>query len=339
MTHIAILGSGSGVIAGAYELRNLLPSDVDITVISDSDNFYSVPSYSWVAVGWSQRQSSHFLAIADLNQWNISVIQQEIMRIEPQQNQIHFHNGQRLSYDYLIIASEPEHSWSAMPIVAAGSQVYSVCSLQHAEQTYHHFQQLLQDPKPVVIGALANGHCLAAAYDYALVVDSELRQQGLREQIPLTFVTSYSPQTRQSQAEAFMAEQLANHDIPWLSNVAIEHIEGEYLQYYYPQHPYKQLHDLSFSHAVLLPPLRAPSPVADVAGLCDTQGLVQVDKHQRSVSYGNIFAAGKCVAAAGHVYHPQLTFDGEHEIKAMWTAITCNIYAELAGMLPEVVGF
>lgn len=52
MAHIAIIGAGIGGLPCAYELREQLDSQHQITVINNRDHFQFTPSNPWLAVGW-----------------------------------------------------------------------------------------------------------------------------------------------------------------------------------------------------------------------------------------------------------------------------------------------
>jgi sulfide:quinone oxidoreductase len=56
MAHIVIMGAGLGGMPAAYEMREALPKEHQVTVVSAVDYFQFVPSNPWVAVGWRKRE-------------------------------------------------------------------------------------------------------------------------------------------------------------------------------------------------------------------------------------------------------------------------------------------
>jgi sulfide:quinone oxidoreductase len=56
MANIVIMGAGIGGMPAAYEMRELLPKEHTVTVVSAMDFFQFVPSNPWVAVGWRKRE-------------------------------------------------------------------------------------------------------------------------------------------------------------------------------------------------------------------------------------------------------------------------------------------
>jgi sulfide:quinone oxidoreductase len=55
MAHIVIMGAGLGGMPAAYEMREALPKEHQVTVVNAVDYFQFVPSNPWVAVGWRKR--------------------------------------------------------------------------------------------------------------------------------------------------------------------------------------------------------------------------------------------------------------------------------------------
>ena len=60
MSHIVVLGAGTGGMPAAYELQAELGKDHKITVVNASENFQFVPSNPWVGVGWRKRNDITF---------------------------------------------------------------------------------------------------------------------------------------------------------------------------------------------------------------------------------------------------------------------------------------
>jgi sulfide:quinone oxidoreductase len=91
--------------------------------------------------------------------------------------------------------------------------------------------------------------------------------------------------------------------------------------------------------SMLLPAFTGVDAVAGVEGLCNPRGFVNVDKHQRSTRYPNIFAAGVCVAIAPPEPTPVPTGVPKtgFMIESMVTATARNIASLIAGEQPSAV--
>jgi len=60
MAHVVVLGAGTGGMPCAYELKEKLGSQHQVTVINSNEYFQFTPSNPWVAVGWRDRKSITF---------------------------------------------------------------------------------------------------------------------------------------------------------------------------------------------------------------------------------------------------------------------------------------
>ena len=60
MAHVVVLGAGTGGMPCAYELRDALGKEHEITVVNERSYFQFVPSNPWVAVGWRTRDDICF---------------------------------------------------------------------------------------------------------------------------------------------------------------------------------------------------------------------------------------------------------------------------------------
>ena len=59
-----------------------------------------------------------------------------------------------------------------------------------AEAAGEAYEKFLKNPGPIVIGAVQGASCFGPAYEFAMIVDTDLRKRKLRDRVPMTFVTS-----------------------------------------------------------------------------------------------------------------------------------------------------
>jgi len=48
----------------------------------------------------------------------------------------------------------------------------------------------VKDPGPIVVGAVQMASCFGPAYEFAFIMDADLRKRKIRDKVPMTFVTS-----------------------------------------------------------------------------------------------------------------------------------------------------
>ena len=154
MAHIIVLGAGTGGMPAAYELRAHLGQEHQITVVNAVDYFQFVPSNPWVAVGWRERDAITFPIRPHLEKKGIAFVAQPVKRIDAEGNALELANGERLTYDYLVITTGPKLSFDEVPGAGPAGHTHSICTVDHAETTWADYQNFVQDPGPVIVGAM-----------------------------------------------------------------------------------------------------------------------------------------------------------------------------------------
>jgi sulfide:quinone oxidoreductase len=341
MAHIVVMGAGIGGMPAAYELRSLLPKEHKVTVVSATDFFQFTPSNPWVAVGWRDRASITLQIAPLLERKGIAFIPKAVTAIDPAGSQLTLDGGQTLGYDYLVITTGPKLSFEEVPGAGPnGGHTHSVCTVGHAEMFFQDYQKFLEAPGPIVVGAMPGASCFGPAYEFALILDTDLRRRKLRHKVPMTFVTA-EPYIGHlglggvGDSKSMLESELRSHDIKWIINAKTTKVEPGKLftTELDGQGQLVKEHDVPFKLAMMLPAFKGVDPVAAVADMCNPRGFVLIDEHQRSKKYKNIFSAGVCVAIPPVEVTPVPSGAPKtgYMIETMITAITHNIADEIAG--------
>lgn len=335
MAHVVILGAGTGGMPAAYEMKAELGSGHEVTVINSWDHFQFVPSNPWVGVGWRTRKDITFPIGPALKKKGINFIAQTVTKIEPQSNRLTLDNDQTVSYDYLVIATGPKLAFDEVPGSGPEGFTQSICTVHHAEKAYEGYQQLLEKPGPVIIGAMQAASCFGPAYEYATIVDCALKKAKLRHKVPMTFVTS-EPYIGHlglggvGDSKGMLESELRERHIKWITNAKVSKVEAGKM--WVDEHDMKgqiiQQHELPFNYSMMLPAFKGVNAVAAVEGLCNPRGFVLVDEYQRNPKYHNIYAAGVCIAIPPVEVTPVATGTPKtgYMIESMVTAIVHNIH-------------
>jgi sulfide:quinone oxidoreductase len=343
MSHIIVLGAGTGGMPAAYELREKLGREHRITVVNAVDYFQFVPSNPWVAVGWRDRETITFPIRPYLAKKDIDFVAQPVTRIDAEGNALELQDGARLAYDYLVITTGPKLSFdevSGAGPASIGGHTQSICTVDHAEHAWADYRRFLDDPGPVVIGAMPFASCFGPAYEFSFIFNTDLKRRKLRHKVPITFVTSepyigHMGLGGVGDSKAMLESEFRSNDIKWIANARVTKVEAGkmFVTELDEQGNVKKEHELPFRYSMMLPAFKGVDPVAAVAGLCNPRGFVLIDEHQRSKKYRNIFSAGVCVAIPPVEATPVPTGAPKtgYMIETMVTAIVHNIAAELAG--------
>ncbi len=340
MAKVVVLGGGIGGMSVAYELRSVLPPQHQVTLVSAEDYFQFVPSNPWIAVGWRKRENICLPIAPHVERKNISFIAKAATSIAAAQNRIALADGATVDYDYLVIATGPKLAFDEIPGSGPLGHTQSICTVDHAERAWSAYQEFLREPGPVVIGAMAGASCFGPAYEFAFIVDADLRRRKLRHKVPMTFVTS-EPYIGHlglggvGDSKGMLESEFREHHIKWVTNGKVTKLEAGKM--WVAEHGEKaeviKEHELAFRFSMMLPAFKGVDAVAGVEGLCNPRGFVIVDEHQRSKKYRNIFAAGVCIAIPPVEPTPVPTGAPKtgYMIESMVGAIASNIKAELAG--------
>jgi sulfide:quinone oxidoreductase len=345
MAHIVIMGAGLGGMPAAYEMRATLGKEHKVTVVSAVDYFQFVPSNPWVAVGWRKREEVILHVGPLLERKGIAFVPKAVTQIDADGSKLVLDGGDSLAYDYLVITTGPKLSFDEVPGAGPqGGHTHSVCTVNHAEAFWAQYQDFVKNPGPVVIGAMPMASCFGPAYEFAFILDADLRKRKIRNKVPITFVTS-EPYIGHlglggvGDSKSMLESEMRGHDIKWITNAKTTRVEDGKLfatQVDDLGNVFKE-HEVPFRMAMMLPAFKGVDAVAAVPKLCNPRGFVLIDEYQRSKAYKNIFSAGVCVAIPPVETTPVPTGAPKtgYMIETMVSAIVHNIDAELKGQKPD----
>jgi sulfide:quinone oxidoreductase len=338
------MGAGIGGISQAYELRKALGKTHEIVLVGDSDHFEFTPSNPWVAVGWRKAEQIK-ISLPDLMaKYAIGFHSQGVRRLYPSENRLELNDGISLDYDYLIIATGPKLAFDEVEGLGPDDGfTQSVCKTGHAEKAFANFEELAKNPGPVVVGAAPGASCFGPAYEYAFILDSELKKRKIRDRVPMHFVTpepyiGHLGLDGVGDTKSLMESELRNRHIQWTCNAKITSVASNSLKFseLNEDGTEKKQHELPFKHSMILPAFKGVDAVMDIEGLTNPRGFVFIDEFQRNPAFNNIYAIGVCVAIPPVTVTPVPTGAPKtgYMIESMVTATTHNIKSVIAGKDP-----
>ena len=344
MAKIIIMGAGIGGISQAYELRKALGKAHDLVLIGDSERFEFTPSNPWVAVGW-RKQGQITVDLPDLMaKYGIGFHSQGVSRLHPADNRLELNDGTSLHYDYLVIATGPKLAFDEVDGLGPETGfTQSICKTGHAETSFANFEELAKNPGPVVVGAAAAASCFGPAYEYAFILDTELKKRKIRDRVPMHFVTpepyvGHLGLDGVGDTKSLMESELRDRHIQWTCNARITSVEADKIKFTEVDEDGKEKkqHELAFKHSMILPAFKGVDAVMDIDGLTNPRGFVLIDEFQRNPTFRNIYAVGVCVAIPPVSATPVPTGAPKtgFMIESMVTATTHNIKNAIAEKEP-----
>jgi len=344
MAHIVILGAGIGGMPMAYEMRELARPEDKVTVISNNPKFHFVPSNPWVAVDWRTRDDIEFELAPVLAKHKIDFIGTGARRLHPDRNEIELEDGRTVAYDFLVIATGPKLAFEEVDGLGPDGHTHSVCHVDHAVRAAEGWRQFVQNPGHIVVGAVQGASCYGPAYEFAMIMDTDLRRRKIRDRVPMTFVTA-EPYIGHlglggvGDSKGLLESVMRDRHIKWICNAKTTKVEAGkmYVTEHNDDGSVKKEHVLEFKYSMMLPAFKGIDAVAGIEGLTNPRGFILIDEHQRNPKYKNIYAVGVCVAIPPVEPTPVPTGAPKtgYMIESMVTATAHNIRDELDGKSPS----
>jgi sulfide:quinone oxidoreductase len=332
---IVVLGAGLGGAIAAFEIRHAVGDRADVSVVSQGDTFHFVPSNPWVAVHWRKREAIEVKLPAVFKKKGVTFSGVGAKRVLPAENRVELNDGASLDYDYLVIATGPELAFDEIQGLGPhGGFTQSICHVDHAETAAAAFDRFVENPGPIVVGAVQGASCFGPAYEFAMILDTELKRRKIRDKVPMTFVTSepyigHLGLDGVGDTKSLLESEMRDRHIKWITNARVTSVESAmmHVEEVAEDGAVKATHDVPFTYSMMLPAFRGVEAVRGIEGLTNPRGFILVDKHQRNPAFPNIFALGVCVAIAptGKTPVPVGVPKTGFMIESMVTAIARNI--------------
>ena len=292
-----VLGSNFGGLTAALALKRELHEDVDVTVISPSDQFLFTPSLIWVPFGKRTLADITFPVHRTLDAHGVHFVHAAASAIDPVARVVTTETGEQHAYDHLVVATGFRNDLDTVPGIGPGGNASTITTPGDAVAAQEAWQRYLRDPGDIVIGATQGAGCFGAAYEFLFNTAYQLKKAKLHKQVKLTYVT----------AEPFLGhfgigglphgEQLLGmftkmSHIDTVTGVAMDAVDDGAVRL-------ADGRTLPFAWAMVVPSFRG-QPVVDTAdGLTDERGFVPVRDTYQSDKYDDVYAVG--VAAAVQV--------------------------------------
>ncbi|HEX9635642.1 MAG TPA: FAD/NAD(P)-binding oxidoreductase, partial [Candidatus Limnocylindria bacterium] len=188
MKRILILGGGVGGTLTANLLirklrRQIKAGEVTITVVDQTGQHTYQPGFMYIAMG-GERAEGLQRPERGLLDPRIALVVGEVQKIDEKRRLVHLADGERLAYDYLVLAT--------------GSRIVPE-AIEHFDTEAQHFYTAeaaleLREALDaftggrIVIGIAGMPYkCPPAPLEVAFLIEAELRQRGLRERSELHF--------------------------------------------------------------------------------------------------------------------------------------------------------
>ncbi len=284
---VLILGGGVGGIVTANALRKQLAPEHRIVVVDKGGEFIFAPSLLWLMVGWRQAKKIS-CDLRRLLQPGIELIRAEVGSINPKLNLVEA-SGQKLAYDYLVIALGSDLSPEVMP--GFKEAAHSFFDMEGAVGLWSALQGFKGGRVGVVVSALPF-KCPAAPYEAAMLLDDHFRRKGTRDRVELALYTPESAPMGVAGPDMGQAvvDMLVAKGISFNSELTLTAIDPERKSLIFENGRQE-----SFDFLAAAPPHSAP-PAVKESTLVNEAGWALVDKQTLKTQYENVYAIGDVTA-------------------------------------------
>ncbi|MEA5448026.1 FAD-dependent oxidoreductase [Leptolyngbya sp. CCNP1308] len=291
MAHVVVIGAGLGGLPTAYELRKLLPSQHQVTLISDQPKFTFIPGLA--RVGLAIDPLDHFqLDLEPLAQrHNVALVKSKVTALDPHARRITLDIGETIDYDYGAIATGPSFAFDAIPGLGPhDGYTHSICAPSHALEARDAWLQFLENPGSLVVGAAPGVGCFGPAYEFILMAEQILRKRGLGDRATLTLVTpepyvGHLGISGVKNAQKLTVALLRKRGVEVIANAAITAIAPDSIT----------LDDgriLPQQYAMILPAFRGASFIQNTPGLGNQKGFIPVLPTYQHSDFPSVYALG-----------------------------------------------
>lgn len=280
MRQTVVLGAGFGGITVATELRRLLGSDHEVTLVDRSERFSMGLRKLWELVGEG--------TIADgsrerdlLEQQGIDVARSEIAGIAPAERAA-WSATERWQGDFLVVALGAEPRPDLVPgLTEHAHDVWNPTNVARASDALAN----LKGGRVAIVIAGGPYPCPPAPYECAFLVDEFLREHDLREQTELV-VSTFQPillPNAGREGSTWLGQQLDARDIEWHTGRKVERIDAGQVVY--------EDGALAADLIIGVPPHRVPAVIAE-SGLTGEGQWIKVDPGTLTTEHPGVFAIG-----------------------------------------------
>lgn len=293
---VLVLGGNFGGLSAAITVKHELEGDVDVTVVSSSDEFLFTPSLIWVPFGKRSRADITFKVGPTFEEHGVDFVHAEATEIDPVARRVQTTAGPQ-DYDYLVIATGYRNRFEVIPGLGPDGNAHTITTMEDAIHAGEGWTRFREDPGDVVIGATQGAGCFGAAYEFLFNTSYQLRKAGLKDKVKLTYVSAepflgHFGIGGLPHGESLLGMFLRKEGIEAVLDTAMDHVDDGRLV----------LADgraIDFGYAMIIPPFSGQDVVQKAGELADANGFVKVRDTYQSEAFDDVYAVG--VAAAVEV--------------------------------------
>jgi sulfide:quinone oxidoreductase len=284
---VLILGGGSGGLATASRLKELLGDKISVTVIDKQSSF--VLGFSLLRVMTGEKTEQEVTVSKEkVGQKGIKFINTEVNGIDVK-NSIVTTGQSEFAYDYLVIALGAELAPEKVPGFESAFHMYTLEDAKKLRDVLSYFRggsiRLVVSSTPF--------KCPPAPYEAAMLIDDYLRSKGLRDKSDVQIFTP-EPQPMPiagPEVGNTVVSMLNEKGIGFHNNTKVSLIDGSSKQIIFEDGTREK-----YELLIVIPPHTSPKVVKESGGLADAAGWIPVDPKNMQTKHDRVYAIGDVAA-------------------------------------------
>lgn len=289
---IVIIGGGNGGISVAARLARK-GGQYDVAVIEPSGTHYYQPLWTLVGGGVVPREKSA-RPQADVIPDGVTWRRSSVTEILPDENQVITADGQRIGYEFLVVAPGIELNWGAVKGLAGNvgqAGVVSNYGYDQCERTWEAIRNFkggtalfVMPPPPI--------KCAGAPQKIAYLADEAFRRQGVREQTRLIYAAGTPGIFAVKEYAESLDKVMARKGIETHYQHELVELRADAREAVFIDRGNDEQVVIEYDLLHVVPPQRAPAVVRE-SPLADAGGWLDVDKYSlQHPRYPNVFSLG-----------------------------------------------
>lgn len=284
---VLILGGGSGGLATAGRLKELLGDKISITVIDKQRSF--VMGFSLLRVMTGEKTEQEVTVPKEkVSQKGIKFINTEVNMIDVNNRIVRTNQG-AFAYDYLVVALGAELAPEKVPGFESAFHMYT---LQDAKKLRDALSSFSGGSIRLVVSSIPF-KCPPAPYEAAMLMDDYLRSKALRDKSDIQIFTP-EPQPMPIAGPEVgnrIVSMLNEKGIGFHSNTKVSSIDGNSKQIIF-ENGAREKYDL----LIAIPPHTSPKVIRE-SDLADAaSGWISVDPKNMQTKHDRVYAIGDVAA-------------------------------------------
>jgi sulfide:quinone oxidoreductase len=284
---VLILGGGSGGLATANRLKELLGDKIGVTIIDKQKSF--VLGFSLLRVMTGEKTEQEVTVLKDkVSQKGIQFINAEVNGIDVKNGIVRTDQGE-FGYHYLVIALGAELALEKVPGFESAFHMYT---LEDAKKLRNALSSFSGGSIRLVVSSTPF-KCPPAPYEGAMLIDDYLRSKGLRERADIQIFTP-EPQPipiAGPEVGSRIVSMLREKGIGFHNNTKVSSIDGNSKQIVF-ENGAREKYDL----LIAIPPHTSPKVVRE-SDLADAEsGWIPVDPKNMQTKHDRVYAIGDVAA-------------------------------------------